>query len=214
MRSFLFVVGVASAHYSEWWTKNAEMMESMACANGPVACGGADIHCMAGYACLTTSAGNKICDDVARYQCKKTTCTDDKVLNPLRYCDCITKEERAAMFCADAPAVTGTADNGNILGAPMEISCPDGSTLTCNAGTLGCYDMSSMLCPQQNIVGAPTTINCPDGSTVNCNEGTLGCYENSSMLCPQQNMVETMVENMVVEGDMINCPDGTTVLCN
>ena len=94
MRSFLFVVGVASAHYSEWWTKNAEMMEAMACANGPVACGtddeGAAIHCMAGYACLTTSAGNKLCDDVARYQCNQSKCADDLVLNPLRYCDCIT----------------------------------------------------------------------------------------------------------------------------
>ena len=34
-----------------------------------------------------------------------------------------------------------------IVGAPMEITCADGSTVTCNGGTQGCFDLSPTLCP-------------------------------------------------------------------
>ena len=49
------------AYYSEWWTNWKGMMQQMDCPNGPVACGtdenGADINCMDGYACFTSSVG-------------------------------------------------------------------------------------------------------------------------------------------------------------
>ena len=108
--SFLTVIGVTAsmaavgqAYYSDWWTNWKGMMNEVMvdCANGPINCGG-DGECMTGYACFTSSTGHSVCDDVARYQCLKD-CPDGEVLNPLRYCTCISAAERASMFCAEEP---------------------------------------------------------------------------------------------------------------
>ena len=116
-QSFLYVLGVAAsmaatttAHYSKYWTHWDDMMDDMECENGPVACGqdddGEDLFCMAGYACYHSAAGYSVCDDVARYQCRKA-CPEGETLNPLRYCTCIPNEEAENMFCAsEAPAST------------------------------------------------------------------------------------------------------------
>ena len=107
------------------------------CQNGPVACGadddGNDIFCMDGYACFQSVFGDK-CDDVARYQCN-VDCGAGNTLNPLRYCTCITEEERDGMFCAPEGSGSSTDSGdgmeqmtGPLPGAPITIHCDANNT--------------------------------------------------------------------------------------
>ena len=118
MKSFTFVAiaaglaSISNAYYSRYWKNWDEVIAEVNCQNGPVACGqddsGADEFCMRGYVCGNHPIFGIQCDDVARYQCK-LTCDPGTTLHPLRYCECISFEERNAMFCAAEPA-TDTGD--------------------------------------------------------------------------------------------------------
>ena len=110
------VAGLATtsnAYYSEYWTdwegSLAAIQDGPNCGNGPAVCGadadGNAVACMDGYACFRSAFGD-ICDDVARYQCY-TECAEGETRNPLRYCQCITIEDRDAMFCEPAPEEEG-----------------------------------------------------------------------------------------------------------
>jgi hypothetical protein len=78
---------------------------------------------------------------------------------------------------------TTTKSSSNIVGAPETHTCKDGTTFTCNGGTLGCADNSDMYCKKQTPVGAPETHTCKDGTTFTCNGGTFGCADNSDIYC-------------------------------
>lgn len=163
MRSIQNILGVVAAvattshaYLSDYWTHWDDMMATeINCQHGPATCGsdedGNDVNCMDGYACLRTVFGDK-CDDVARYQCSKD-CGEGNVLNPLRYCTCITVEERDDMFCAqeaslpepepEVPDSESDEEEPPLPGAQILIRCDaDNSTVYCNSGTQYCYDNS------------------------------------------------------------------------
>ena len=58
----------ANAHKSKYYTDWDWMMEEINCPNGPVECGD-DGQCGEGYACLNTSFGASVCDDISKWTC-------------------------------------------------------------------------------------------------------------------------------------------------
>lgn len=109
-----------------------------------------DQECMKGYACFTGSNGTSYCDDIARYQCRKG-CPDGEVLDPLRYCECISIEERRAMFCDDGeseaePAAAEPSEESAEERMIQKITCPDGQTLNCYKDNKYCVDDSPVFC--------------------------------------------------------------------
>ena len=131
----LSVIGSANAYYSEYWTNYDDTVAAIGC-DTPVDCGGET--CDAGYVCRHTEVGVSVCDDVHRYACR-VECPDGEVLSPIAYCQCIDEIERDAMFCQESfDELTGLLSITEIVGGPIEVLCGDGSTVTCNAGTLNC----------------------------------------------------------------------------
>ena len=64
--------------------------------------------------------------------------------------------------------------------------------ITCNSGTLGCYEGTNdpIYCdcaviipepePEPELVGGPIEVTCGCGDVITCNSGTLGCYEGTN----------------------------------
>ena len=107
----------------------------------------------------------------------------------------------------------------DIVGGMTTITCDDGSTVECSAGTFGCFDGSETLCPASEpefIVGGPITITCDDGSTRTCSAGTFGCTDGSETLCGTENTVLIAPAPEIILGGptTITCPDGSTVECS
>jgi hypothetical protein len=100
---------------------------------------------------------------------------------------------------------TTTKSSSNIVGAPETHKCKDGTSFTCNGGTLGCADNSNMYCKKQSLLGAPETHKCKDGTSFTCNGGTLGCADNSDMYCKQP---------LLGAPETHKCKDGTSFTCN
>ena len=96
---------------------------------------------------------------------------------------------------------TTTKSSSNIVGAPETHKCKDGTSFTCNGGTLGCADNSDMYCKQQPLLGAPETHKCKDGTSFTCNGGTLGCADNSDMYCGVNSQWDKCVEDNNCETD-------------
>ena len=94
-----------------------------------------------------------------------------------------------------------TFTSSNLVGAPETHTCKDGTTFTCNGGTLGCIDNSDMYCKKQPLLGAPETHTCRDGTTFTCNGGTLGCVDNSDMYCGVNAQWDKCVEDNKCETD-------------
>ena len=170
-QSFLAVLGVvasmtaqSNADFSRWVTNFNEM--APVCKNGPVPCGtdedGADINCKEGYACYN-STGFSLCDDVAQWQCHKN-CPDGKVLDPLRYCTCITQEELEKMFCCDPNTTVCPGPEYEYIG------CPGGQEVKCRKGDSECIDNSPTLCPPEYMY-----IDCPPGVKRKCLKASPDC---------------------------------------
>ena len=111
----LALVSTATAiSKSPWVTDFDSMLESVVCRDGPKNCGANNKfleaeYCGAGQGCYNVEILNyERCTSVFAFQCVKE-CDEGQVLNPLRYCECISEEEQYNMFCApsaSSPAST------------------------------------------------------------------------------------------------------------
>jgi hypothetical protein len=68
-----------------------------------------------------------------------------------------------------------------MMGGDKTITCEDGTTRICGAGTQECYDNSDYYCSA--MMGGDKTITCEDGTTRTCGAGTQECYDNSHLYC-------------------------------
>ena len=58
--------------------------------------------CIDGTACRKSSFGTDFCTSMSTFVCNRaTSCKPDEVLDPTRYCSCITITERRNMFCEE-----------------------------------------------------------------------------------------------------------------
>ena len=103
------------------------------------------------------------------------------------------------------------------LGTNIEITCTDGSTVECRAGSMGCYDRSPMYCSPKP--GGDHTIKCKDGTTVKCASGTMGCYDDSPELCKidlgsyDYIMCDGYHEKIKCASGTAGCYDNSPLLC-
>ena len=116
--------GILSPYLDDW----DAIMAEIGCEEGPLVCGvdengaGGEI-CDEGYACFRSSIGVELCDNVYPAQCSRE-CPEGTVLSPLRYCTCISFQERYQMFCAGA----GEGGGGNRQTGEEEIDPVDPET--------------------------------------------------------------------------------------
>ena len=80
------------------------VLESASCRNGPKMCGFNNFlgigskFCGDGKGCYA-NFGWEFCISVASFQCPDT-CEEGQVLNPLRYCECISEDAQYDILCA------------------------------------------------------------------------------------------------------------------
>ena len=66
---------------------------------------GQEKFCIDGTACRSSDFGD-FCVSMSSIHCNRaTSCKPDEVLDPTRYCSCMTSTERRNMFCGDSDTV-------------------------------------------------------------------------------------------------------------
>ena len=67
---------------------------------------GQDKYCSGSTACRRTDFGD-FCNSIRSQHCNPATagCKSNEVLDPTRFCECITRTERKNMFCEDSDIV-------------------------------------------------------------------------------------------------------------
>lgn len=94
MKSFTIAVGllVATQAMQVTWEEEEDVV---VCLDGPVACeldeDGNDAFCAEDEGCFIMADFGSKCVDLEVAQCS-TICPDDMVLDPLRWCECISRE--------------------------------------------------------------------------------------------------------------------------